>query len=86
MEEIKKLLEERGFKRIGMGYSNGEETHNYINKETLEWIGITSGDIDTEILLDILGVSSDDFDKMCKEENKEEEAVLKELIEKAKGK
>ena len=37
MEQIKELLEKRGFKRICIGHGiNGSETHNYVNLDTLE--------------------------------------------------
>lgn len=79
-DTLKQLLIQKGYANIDSYYLNGTDTLHFIHRKDLDYIRVESGDIDTEILLDILGVDYEDFEKMAKD--KDEDTVLRELIKK----
>jgi len=79
-DTLKKLLKQKGYANIDNYYFNGADISHFIHKNNLDYIRVESGIIDTEILLDILGVDYEDFEKMAKD--KDEDMVLRELIKK----
>ena len=82
MKSILNQLKKKGYKLVNKSTDNGREVWLLIGKE-LELIRLDY-DVspDTEVLLDVLGVSTKDFDKMC--EGKDEEDVLVGLVNKHK--
>jgi hypothetical protein len=79
-DTLKQLLIQKGYANIDNYYLNGTDISHFIHRRDLDYIRVESGDIDTEILLDILGVDYEDFEKMSKD--KDEDTVLRELIKK----
>jgi len=79
-DTLKQILKQKGYANIDNYYFNGADVSHFIHKKNLDYIKVESGIIDTEILLDILGVDYEDFEKMVKD--KDEDIVLRELIKK----
>jgi len=59
-DTLKQILKQKGYANIDNYYFNGADVSHFIHKKNLDYIKVESGIIDTEILLDILGV---DYEK-----------------------
>ena len=52
-----KELEKKGYACVSQVYINGTTTKHFINKETFDYIQLTTEDLDDEVLWNILGTT-----------------------------
>ena len=82
IQSVKEVLRSKGFVCVSCGHGiSGNMGYSFLNKETLEYIGVQEEDLDAEELWDVLGVTEEEIKHRIEERNKTESPYTTEELD-----